>query len=162
MSAGETVYPESLHPTMIAPCGMDCGICSGHLREKNRCMGCNGDDAGKPKHCLVCRIKNCDEMKASGGSFCYARARFPCARLRQLDTRYRTKYGMSMVENLESIQELGLDGFVALERERWKCAECGAVVCAHRGHCIYCGHIRTMIQMTPITWRQTRRGTHGC
>jgi hypothetical protein len=25
---------------MIAPCGMNCGICIGHLREKRPCGGC--------------------------------------------------------------------------------------------------------------------------
>jgi len=142
MSAGETIYPESLHPTMIAPCGMNCGLCIGHLREKNQCSGCNGDDAIKARHCVGCRIRNCDEIKASEGDFCFECTRFPCARLRQLDRRYRAKYGMSMIENLESIRELGLEGFVTLEKERWKCAECGGVVCVHREQCIYCGHVR--------------------
>ncbi|MDO8916190.1 MAG: hypothetical protein Q7W16_08940 [Coriobacteriia bacterium] len=49
---------------------------------------------------------------------------------------------MSMVENLLSIQEVGLDRFVALERQRWACAGCGGVICVHRQECIYCGRSR--------------------
>lgn len=37
------------------------------------------------------------------------------ARLKQLDKRYRTNYNMSMIENLNNIQKLGLKGFLILE-----------------------------------------------
>jgi hypothetical protein len=131
--------PEVILPVMIAPCGMNCGICLGFLRDKNRCAGCNSDEASKPKSCVVCRIKTCEENGASPRSFCFECGIFPCVRLRRLDKRYRTKYGMGMLENLRSIRELGLEGFVALERERWKCPECGGVVCVHRARCFYCG-----------------------
>ena len=53
MSTGKMVSTESLDATLIAPCGMNCGICVGHLREKNRCAGCNSDDdAGKPRYAV--------------------------------------------------------------------------------------------------------------
>jgi hypothetical protein len=142
MSTADTVYPESLDTTLIAPCGMDCGLCIAHLREKNRCAGCTRDDANKAKHCLVCRIRNCDEIRAAEGDLCFECGSFPCSRLRQLDKRYRAKYGMSMIENLESIREVGLEGFVASEKERWKCPGCGGVICVHKDRCIYCGHVK--------------------
>lgn len=53
-------YPESLDPTLIAPCGMNCGICSAHLRAKDTCDGCGSESAIKAKYCAVCRIRNCD------------------------------------------------------------------------------------------------------
>jgi len=142
MKAQAPRLPESLTSTMIAPCGMNCGLCIGHLREKKRCPGCNGDDADKPKHCVVCQIRNCDEMGVGEQKFCFHCAKFPCARLRQLDKRYRTKYGMSMIENLESIERLGLEEFVKREKDRWRCPECGGVICIHREDCITCGHTR--------------------
>jgi hypothetical protein len=143
MGTGKTVFPESLDATLIAPCGMNCGLCMGHLREKKRCGGCNGDDARMPRYCMTCRIRNCDEIKASAGAFCFECSRFPCVRLRQLDKRYRAKYGMSMLVNLASIREFGLERFVAAERERWRCPECGGVVCVHKERCLYCGHVRS-------------------
>jgi hypothetical protein len=135
--------PDSLDAALIAPCGMHCGPCSGYVREKNRCPGCNGDDAGKPAYCVTCRIKSCDRIAASASGFCFECRRFPCARLRQLDKRYRTKYGMSMLENLAQIRDGGIERFVAAERERWTCPECGGGVCVHRPRCLYCGHVRS-------------------
>jgi hypothetical protein len=138
----ESSSADSFVPDLIAPCGMNCGLCIGYLRVKNRCPGCLAGDAGKNKSCVQCRIKTCPELSAAEGRFCHECVEFPCARLRQLDKRYRTKYGMSMVENLETIRDIGLEGFVAREKERWKCANCGGVVCVHRPNCLYCGQSR--------------------
>ncbi len=140
---GEVQSPESLLTALIAPCGMNCGLCIAHLRLVNRCMGCNNGGANAPKHIQVCHIKNCEEIKTAGRRFCFGCDNFPCARLRQLDKRYRTKYGMSMIENLESIREIGVRQFVSAEKERWRCAECGGVVCVHKPACVYCGHPRS-------------------
>jgi len=133
--------PESLSADLIAPCGMNCALCSGHMREKNRCVGCNGDDASKPNYCLSCRIKTCDEIASGTRRYCYGCDRFPCQRLRQLDKRYRTKYGMSMLENLLRIEEIGAEAFVDEERAKWTCPECGALLCVHRPECGQCGHV---------------------
>lgn len=70
--------------------------------------------------------------------------KFLCARLRQLDKRDRAKYGMSMMENLERIRDMGLDEFVAHERVRWVCAECGGILCVHRTDCISSGASRSV------------------
>jgi hypothetical protein len=145
MTTKDSPHQTSLESALIAPCGMNCGLCLAYLRRKNHCPGCRGDDSAKAKSCLACRIKNCDERGTSGRDFCFQCARFPCPRLRELDKRYRTKYGMSMLENLRNIQTLGLDAFVALERERWKCAQCGVVVCVHKESCLHCGHLRSKV-----------------
>ena len=149
MKFGEKRSPDVITATMIAPCGMDCAICMGFLRdsrEKNVCPGCNGDDARKPQSCAACRIKDCPELDgaeraSSGQAFCFTCAK-PCTRLKQLDKRYRTKYGMSMLENLATIRELGIEAFVARERVRWTCPGCAGVICVHRGECVYCGRSR--------------------
>ncbi len=137
MVAEEKMVPGLLCGSLIAPCGMNCGLCIGYLRKKRHCPGCNEDGPTKAGHCVECIIKNCDRRT---GDFCFSCVKYPCARLRQLDRRYRTKYGMSMLENLGCIQESGLDRFLALERARWECAGCGGVVSVHRDNCIYCGH----------------------
>jgi hypothetical protein len=46
---------------------------------------------------------------------------------------------MSMIENLKSIRELGIRRFVANEKIRWACPECGGVINVHRGYCGSCG-----------------------
>lgn len=43
---------------MVAPCGLDCNICSQALIKDNPCQGCNGPDEHKPEFCA----KYCDIM----------------------------------------------------------------------------------------------------
>lgn len=125
--------------SLIAPCGMNCGICLGYLREKNKCPGCRGIDIDQPGYCLRCRIKNCERLRKTKPGFCFQCEKFPCARLKQLDKRYRTRYGMSMLENLEDIRRLGIRKFLANEKTRWACPECGGTICVHKHRCYSCG-----------------------
>ncbi len=101
---------------LIAPCGMNCGICKAHLREHNPCHGCYRARENKPKTRANCRLRVCDKRT---GKFCCDCREFPCDPLRHLDHRYRTKYGMSEIENLDFIRENGIRKFVTAERKRW-------------------------------------------
>ncbi len=130
----------NIQPDLIAPCGMNCGICLGYLRDKNPCSSCRDTEGYKPSQCSNCIIINCDKLKETASGFCYECEDFPCKRLKQLDKRYRTKYNMSMLENLEYIRTKGLDSFVKNEAERWKCNQCGGVICVHRGYCLTCNN----------------------
>lgn len=123
---------------LIAPCGMNCRLCLAYQREKKHCPGCRGDDAGKSASCVSCIIKNCTVIQSNQSGFCYQCEKYPCLRLRQLDKRYRTKYRMSMLKNLEKIKEDGLDQFLQQEEERWKCPSCGGTLCVHRMPCPSC------------------------
>jgi len=127
---------------LIAPCGMNCGICMAYLREKNRCVGCNIDSPDKRKTRLNCTIRNCPE-RIDGAQFCFTCTKYPCTRLRQLDKRYRTKYSMSMIENLNAIRDFGLDRFMEIENTRWVCPKCGHPICIHNGRCYHCGRSTT-------------------
>jgi len=126
--------------TLIAPCGMNCGICLGFLRDKNKCPGCRNMGENKPGYCKKCIIKNCELLAKTESNFCYDCEKYPCPRLKRLDKRYRTKYYMSMLENLSNIQKLGLEEFVALEQQRWACPKCGGTICVHRGFCLACAN----------------------
>ncbi len=127
-----------INSSLIAPCGMNCGICRAFLREKKKCPGCNGSNEDKPVYCLKCRIKNCEIIKNNQSGFCFECEKYPCTRLKQLDKRYRTNYGMSMIENLDNIKKIGLDRFVQIEYDRWICNNCGGTICVHRGYCLDC------------------------
>ena len=124
---------------LIAPCGMNCGVCYAYLRKERKCSGCHGDNVNKPPTILNCIIRNCATIKTNRSGFCFECVKYPCKRLQQLDKRYRTKYSMSMIENLEFIRENGLSAFIAREKERWHCVKCGGVICVHRGYCFHCG-----------------------
>jgi hypothetical protein len=123
----------------IARCGMNCSICLAYLRESNKCPGCGDRSTYKAPTRVRCVIKNCEVIGTNGSGFCYECAGYPCKRLKQLDKRYRTKYAMSMIANLESIRDLGLKAFVQNESERWHCPTCGGTICVHRGRCLNCG-----------------------
>lgn len=126
--------------TLIAPCGMNCRLCRAYTRDKKPCPGCRGDDAHKSKSCVECRIKNCENIVKDGLKYCFSCAGYPCARLKRLDKRYRTKYGMSMIDNLETIKNRGIRQFVRNEKEKWACPGCGEAICVHKLQCLYCGH----------------------
>lgn len=123
---------------MIAPCGMNCAICSGYLREKDKCHGCR--DMNENKYCRQCIIRNCVILKRNGWKFCSSKcSKYPCQRLKNLDKRYRDKYGMSMIENLNYIKKNGIRKFVANEKKRWTCKKCSGTICVHRSSCMDCG-----------------------
>ena len=127
------------YANLIAPCGMNCGLCIGHLREKRPCGGCfKKDDENKPTICRSCVIVNCDLLSNNKSGFCYDCKKYPCTRLKNLDKRYRTKYGMSMIENLAYIKNHGLERFLNNEEEKWKCKVCGSGLSVHRDYCINC------------------------
>jgi hypothetical protein len=124
--------------TLIAPCGMNCGICMAYLRDRNVCKGCWSDIRYKSKSCAQCIIKNCELLSKTESKFCYDCEKYPCPRLKQLDKRYRLKYKMSMIENLENIKKIGLKKFIQNENSRWLCKNCGGTICVHRGFCMKC------------------------
>jgi hypothetical protein len=74
--------------------------------------------------------------------FCYECEKYPCTRLIQLDKRYRAKYHMSMIENLNYIQHNNLEKFIEKEHERWLCNTCGGTLCVHRGYCLKCNVVK--------------------
>jgi hypothetical protein len=124
--------------SLIAPCGMNCGICMAYLREKNHCPGCRAVDTNKAISVMRCKIENCQEFD-KGIKFCFTCDNFPCKNLKHLDKRYRTKYHMSMIENLENIKKNGIRKFVESEKTRWSCSVCGGTICVHKGFCSSCG-----------------------
>jgi hypothetical protein len=131
---------ESLNKnSLIAPCGMNCGICMAYLREKNKCPGCRLFNAQEPVSIARCKIKACEVIQQGKVEFCFGCDNFPCKNLKHLDTRYRTKYNMSMIENLGNIKTNGITKFISNEKTRWSCSECGGTICVHKGYCYRCG-----------------------
>lgn len=121
-----------MKPELIAPCGMNCSICIAHLRDTRKCPGCRSFSEYKLKYRNKCIIKNCDQFKKNNWKFCSDKCeKYPCQRLKSLDKRYSTKYGMSMIENLENIKKNGIRKFLKEEKKRWI-----------KGNKIFCVHNR--------------------
>ena len=130
----------SITSTLIAPCGMNCRLCRAYTREKNACPGCREDDSLKSKTRVICKIKICEEFTKGKIKYCSSCDSFPCKNLNHLDKRYRTKYGMSMIDNLENIKQFGIRNFIRQEKEKWACSKCGEIICVHKEGCILCGN----------------------
>lgn len=140
-------YPKkttTIPTDLIAPCGMNCRLCWGYIRAKNTCPGCrriNHQESQKSKFRATCKIRNCERITKGKTGYCSdSCARFPCARLKQLDVRYRSKYGMRMIDNLKMIDDLGIRHFIRNEKLKWICPECGEMICVHKSACLSCGY----------------------
>ncbi len=119
-----------------APCGVICALCYAYQREKNRCVGCNGEGY-KPNHCNNCSIRFCKE-KSSPGELCLVCGKYPCRRLRDLEKMYVEKYGESPRRNMELAQTLGKGKYGEEILRIWTCQECGHLLSAHRDSCVIC------------------------
>jgi len=124
---------------LIAPCGLNCGVCYAFLRKKNKCDGCLVDSDRKVNHCSRCGIKLCSEHDAREFTHCFECPKFPCQRMKRMEKRYIGSYHISLFNNLKIIQESGMDHFIAMENEKWVCENCGEVLCVHKAACSHCG-----------------------
>jgi len=146
---------EEFTPDLIAPCGMNCGICKAFLAYSRGVP----KQRGKVTHCAGClpRNKNCFIKRGCGKlaknevRFCFECKALPCKNLDRVDRRYRKRYDMSMVENLTEMKEKGIEEFLRIQREKYKCPRCGNVVSVHDGKCYACGYKKTKIpQIRPL------------
>lgn len=110
---------------LIAPCGMNCGLCVNFLREKNKCTGCFSGRKVNGK-IIKCGIKLC---KKRVGNYCFECDQFPCEKLKHIDQRYREKYGMSEIDNLITIKEKGIKALLDQEEKKWINSE--GTLCVH-------------------------------
>jgi hypothetical protein len=100
----------AIDPALIAPCGMNCALCSGYLALKNdlrskgiRMINCTGCRT-RNKDCAFLK-GHCSKLSKGELIFCFECTSFPCDRLKTIDKRYRARYRMSMIENLNLIKE---------------------------------------------------------
>ncbi len=114
---------------LIAACGMNCNLCIAYLRDKNKCPGCRYQD--NSNYCKKCIIKNCKVIEKNKWKYCSPKCeKYPCRRLKDLDKRYKTKYGMSMKDNLEFIEKKGIRKFIQNEKKRWVKED--KIFCVHK------------------------------
>jgi rubredoxin len=132
---------------LIAPCGINCGTCIAYLRPKNKCPGCRVIKDDKSKSRLACIIKNCEQLPATSSAFCISCNRFPCKRMKQLDKRYSTRYHTSLIQNLRTLNEMGMTDYLSSESIKWACPSCGATISIHREHCLAC---KTDLRKQPL------------
>jgi len=128
---------------LIAPCGMNCNICSAFLADENTlkekgvkmpyCKGCRP----REKQCAFLK-KGCPLLPDNKVEYCYQCPNFPCENLKKLDKKYQERFKMSMIANLKYIKENGVEKFLQKDQKKWQCPKCKAVICCHNGLCFNC------------------------
>ena len=142
---------------LIAPCGMNCAVCSGYLAMKNDiksrgiripyCAGCRP----RNKQCAFLK-KRCALIGSGKIKYCSECPDFPCGSLTKLDKRYQSRYRMSMVANLTCLKEQGLEALLDKENEKWRCSRCGEAICCHNGLCYRCDLETLRNKKQPFRW----------
>ena len=132
--------PDKIDNAYFAPCGMNCMVCYRHCMVKKPCAGCLSGEDFKPEHCRKCKIKDCAREK--GLTHCFECVDFPCKLVANLERSYNRRYGASLVENSLFVREHGLAAFMAGERQKYLCPNCGGVISLHDREC---GECRTKV-----------------
>jgi hypothetical protein len=135
--------PETLKPELIAPCGMNCGVCKSFLAFSRGVP----QEKGKVTHCVGCRPRGkncyikrgCPKLRKKEVEFCFECNDLPCKNLAHLDKRYRERYSTNLVGNLKELQEKGMEQFLEDQKSRFRCTNCGDVVSVHDNKCYTCG-----------------------
>ena len=144
---------------LIAPCGMNCALCSGYLALKHdvkakgvrmiNCTGCRP----RNKKCAFLK-KQCSKLSKGEVTFCFECESFPCDRLRIIDKRYRSRYRMSMIGNLQFIKKHGIEKFLEDQQKNWKCKSCGEMICCHNGLCFSCDLEKLRSKKQKYRWNE--------
>ena len=134
----------TMNEELIAPCGMNCSICSRYLAFRNDvrskgirmayCRGCRPRD----RQCAWLK-RRCSLLVDGQVQYCYECDNFPCGNLLKLDKKYASNFRMSMIENLQSIKTNGITKLLEEQEKKWECPNCGGVICCHNGICFDCG-----------------------
>jgi hypothetical protein len=117
---------------MVAPCGIDCGICEMHTCKDNPemmktfigrgvpvdkipCKGCRAIDGNCPVIPSKCDTLICIQNK--GLDFCYECNDFPCNMLHPCSDRANILPHNLKVFNLCTIKNKGVDGFIKVSQD---------------------------------------------
>ncbi|MBT8171564.1 DUF3795 domain-containing protein, partial [Candidatus Bathyarchaeota archaeon] len=142
---------------LIAPCGMNCNVCSNYLAMENDtkskgvklpyCIGCRP----REKKCSFVR-KKCKKVLNHEVEFCYECNDFPCQLIKKLAIGYEKFYHMNMIDNLNYVKENGLAAFLDFEKKKWMCSKCGKTICCHNGICYSCDLEKMKIKKKRYRW----------
>jgi len=144
--------PNPITEDLIAPCGMNCALCSNYLAyvnnlKRSQCVGCRA----RNKPCVYlfgkCTGINHDVI-CREAAFCYECEQYPCAQIERIDKRYRKNYHMSMKENLEFIKSQGIGKFLEAQYRKYRCEHCGGLISVHNRKCFKCETITKLIDKT--------------
>ncbi len=136
---------------LIAPCGMNCAICSrylayAHKMKRSQCAGCRP----RNERCtyLFAKCRGINHTAKSDAVFCFKCSSYPCAQINRADNRYRRNYDMSLKENLEHIKSRGIGSFIEEQYEKYRCAGCGGLRSVQNGKCFACDSVTKLVDLS--------------
>ena len=134
---------------LIAPCGMNCAICSRYLSHVNglkrsQCIGCRP----RNKRCayLFGKCTGINHNAKGDAAFCIECDQYPCKQIDRIDNRYRKNYAMSMKDNLEYIRKKGISAFIEEQYRKYRCKKCGGLISIHNRKCFKCDTITKLVE----------------
>ena len=106
-----------------------------HKKLKHGCKGCRIQD----KKCAWVK-KDCALLRRREVTFCFECVEFPCDNLRELDQRHIHADGVSLIDNLLRIREIGAEPWLREQEDTWSCPECGGALYIVDRECCDCGY----------------------
>lgn len=136
---------------LVAPCGMNCTICSYYLAYVNnlnraRCAGCRPGNKKCTYLFSKCSGINNPLKGNAAARFCFECDQYPCRQIDRMDDRYRKNYAMSVKRNLEYIKVNGVGGLVEEQYSKYQCAKCGGLISIHNRKCFKCDEITRLVE----------------
>jgi hypothetical protein len=140
---------EPIPEELIAPCGMNCAICSRYLSYVNKlarsqCIGCR--PSNKSCDYLFEKCTGINHATKGCAVFCFECDQYPCKQINRMDSRYRKNYEMSVKENLEYISEKGIENFIEEQYKKYSCSRCGGLISVHNRKCFECDTVTRLIE----------------
>lgn len=145
------MHARRIKESLVAPCGMNCGICSNYLAfanglDRSPCSGCRPQN----KSCSYLFGKCTGINGGSGGTaeakFCFECDQYPCKQIDRMDKRYQTSYDMSVKANLEFIKKSGAEAFLNSQADKYTCPSCEGQVSIHNRKCFKCEKIERLVE----------------
>jgi hypothetical protein len=142
---------------LVAPCGMNCAICSRYLSylnnlKRSQCAGCRPGNKTCSYLFAKCSGINGARQGNANARFCFDCDQYPCRQINRMDDRYRSNYGMSVKDNLERINRIGVVKFAQEQYEEYRCSTCGGVISIHNRKCFKCDEITRLVEKRNKNW----------
>lgn len=135
---------------LIAPCGMNCAICSRYLSyvnnlKRSQCIGCRPGNQKCTYLFEKCTGIN-HNTSMDDAVFCFECSQYPCKQIDRMDSRYRRNYKMSVKDNLDCINKMGIDKFIEEQYKNYHCPTCGGLISIHNRKCFTCNTITKLVE----------------
>lgn len=134
---------------LIAPCGMNCAICSKYLAyvnnlKRSQCIGCRPRNEGCAY--LFDKCTGINQNSIGNAVFCFECSQYPCKQIDRMDVRYKKEYNMSVKDNLNTIEGKGIIDFIEEQYIKYRCSKCCGLISIHNRKCFKCETVTRLVE----------------